>query len=140
MKIQLRGFSLIEMMIVLAILGILSALAYPSYLDTVRKGRRAEAVSTLLKLAVQQERTRTNTATYVSDMTEFGYANAAANTLDSGMYSVVIDPASATAFTITASEVADKDQANDDDCGDFVITQNGPDFSGTNATRSCWSQ
>ena len=117
----------------------MSALAYPNYIDSVRKGRRAEATSTLLELAVAQERTRANTLTYVSDMTDFGYANAGSNTLNSGLYDVVIDSATVSTFKITASEVDGTDQASDT-CGDFVITQNGPDFSGGNANRACWSQ
>jgi len=139
MKYRIVGFSLIEIMIVMVIIGILGAVAYPNYIDSVRKGRRAEATSTLLKLAVAQERTRANTLTYTSDMTVFGYANAGANILDGGFYSVVINPAAVSTFTITASEVAGTDQAADV-CGNFVITQNGPDFSGGNANRACWSQ
>lgn len=141
MKYRLAGFSLIEIMIVMVIVGILGAVAYPNYIDSVRKGRRAEATSALLKLAVAQERMRANTLTYVTDMKVLDntFANSGANTLPSGLYSVIIDSATNSAFKITASEVAGKDQAADT-CGDFVITQNGPDFSGGNANRACWSQ
>jgi type IV pilus assembly protein PilE len=51
-----KGFTLIEVMIVVAIVGILAAVAYPSYQDHVRKSRRAEAQSALMGLAAAMER------------------------------------------------------------------------------------
>lgn len=58
------GFTLIELMIVLAILAILAAIAYPSYLDAVRRGWRAEARTALLQEMQQQERFRTRKGIY----------------------------------------------------------------------------
>lgn len=59
-----KGFTLIELMIVVAIVGILGAIAYPSYQDSVRKGRRAEARAALAELLQQQERYMTQNNTY----------------------------------------------------------------------------
>ena len=58
------GFTLIEVMIVVAIVGILAAVAYPSYIDSVRKGKRAEARAALASLLQQQERYFTQNNTY----------------------------------------------------------------------------
>ena len=60
----LSGFTLIELMIVVAIVGILAAVAYPAYTDTVRKGKRAEARAALMNLLQQQERYQTQMNTY----------------------------------------------------------------------------
>lgn len=60
------GFTLIEVMVVVAIVGILAAVAYPAYTDQVRKGRRAEARAALINLLQQQERFMTQTHSYAA--------------------------------------------------------------------------
>ena len=68
------GFTLIELMIVVAIVAILASIAYPSYLDSVLKGRRAEGRAALADLLQQQERYMTQTNTY------FAFTNTAGTT------------------------------------------------------------
>lgn len=60
----MRGFTLIEVMIVVAIVAILASIAYPSYMDSVRKGWRAEGRAALMQEMQQQERFFTQTASY----------------------------------------------------------------------------
>ena len=60
-----RGFTLIELMIVVAVVAILASIAYPAYSDSILKGRRAEARTALMELMQQQERYMTQRGTYL---------------------------------------------------------------------------
>ena len=65
-KYNAMGFTLIELMIVVAIVGILAAVAYPSYQDSLRKSRRAEGRTALMEVIQQQERYMTQNNTYLA--------------------------------------------------------------------------
>ena len=69
---RIAGFTLVELMILVAIVGILAAIAYPSYIESVRKGKRAEGRAALTSLLQQQERYFTQNNTYA----EFTMGNA----------------------------------------------------------------
>ena len=124
-----QGFTIIELMIVLVIVAILLGIAYPSYVDYVRKGKRGDAQQTLMNWAVNQEIWRANHATYA------GTGDIAAPTGDNYVYR--IDGAvTATAYTLQA--VAQDDQANDKardgtGCGTLELNQNGQ-----KSPASCW--
>jgi type IV pilus assembly protein PilE len=72
-----RGFTLIEIMVVVAIIGILASIAYPSYMESVMKGRRAEGRAALAELLQQQERYMTQRNAYFSFTNVSGTTNPA---------------------------------------------------------------
>lgn len=112
-----NGFSLIELMVTVAILAILAAIAYPSYRDQILKSRRGDAQTALLEIAQRQERFYAQNATYTVDMTDLGYGAAGWN--DTGDYYEVRILAAAdacpvaTCYGVAAQARAGTDQAND---------------------------
>ena len=121
-----RGFTIIELMIVLGIIAVLVALAYPSYIDYVRKARRGEAEQLLMNWSINQEIWRSNNPEYatVDQLPE--------PTHDS--YDFTLPVRSATAFTLQAG--AKGDQLNDlvkGDCTVLTITS-----AGAKSPAVCW--
>ena len=122
-------------MITVAIVGILAAIAYPSYQDSVRKSWRANAASCLMELAQGMERRFTGSSSYVGTAlppsgcpTEGGMAARYG-------FSFPADPTAA-AFTLRAVPVAGGPQASDT-CGTLTITQTGQKGS-AGTVSDCW--
>lgn len=143
---QNRGFTLIELMIVVVIVGILAAIAYPSYQNQVRKTKRSDAKSALTELANRQEKFYAQCFSYAGGATGITAAfptnatpaNCAAgglggsSTSPEGLYTLTLGPAGAT-FTLTATAVAGKSQANDTGCTAMTLTN-----FGIKGPSNCW--
>jgi type IV pilus assembly protein PilE len=118
MKSKIRGFTLIELMIVVAVIGILSAVAYPAYTNYMITTRRSDGQAALLNLAALMENYFTENNTYVgATPTGLGLTSA---TSQQGYYNLSITTATATAFTLTATPTGV--QAADTTCGALTIT------------------
>ena len=131
------GFTLIELMMVVAIIGILGALAYPSYTDYVEKGRRADGKSAVLNAAHAMERCGSTFGRY-----NHGSCNAQANPPDSpeGHYSIASANVAASTYTFTAT--AQGIQAADSaKCDNFAVDQAGVKTStGSEGNDRCWGK
>lgn len=124
-----RGFSLIELMIAVAIIGILAGIAYPSYQEYVRQTRRADAQSALLELAQFMERRYTGSGSYNPCNLPF---NRSPRDGGAAFYNIAATVCTASTFTLTATPTG---SMAGDECGNIVITHTGQKTtSGTN----CW--
>ncbi len=131
------GFTLVELMIVIVIVGILAGVAYPGYQDYVERSRRTDAKSLVLLTGQRLERCYANNATY---------AGCVSGTLDSteGYYqaSVITQSSAPTTYTVTVIPLGEP-QINDTDCARFELDQSGTrsafDADGTLDNKgTCW--
>ena len=137
-----RGFTLIELMIVVAVAAILAAVALPNYTQYVRRASRADAQTTLLQAAQFLERRFTTSGTYVPSVaTDPVIPVSIATSPGSGTVAYNITPAvTATAYTLSAVPAVGGPQASDE-CGSLLLSNTGEKTVGSNATVSvtqCW--
>lgn len=119
-----QGFSLIELMIVLTIIGILATVAYPSYQDSVRKGRRSEAQQLLVSIADKEEMYLLDSRTYANAFTSLNFGasgwTCTATTCSNAFYSTSItvdNTATPPTYEIVATTLNDQE-------GDGYLTFN----------------
>ncbi|MDE2088436.1 MAG: type IV pilin protein [Gammaproteobacteria bacterium] len=132
---QNKGFTLIELMVALAVFAILAAIAYPSYMSQVRKTRRADAQSMLLDASQREMRYYTANNTYTNDMTKLDYSAANNVPTEHGYYLVSVAAANASSFTLQA--VPQGDQTNDS-CGTLKIDNLGQKTATGGTAADCW--
>jgi len=135
MRKYMRGVTLMELMIVVVVLGILTAIAYPSYRQYVAKAKRNEAKSCLLQVATMQERFYLQNNTYTADMTKLGFPDVGNFLTSSGSYICDVTAASPAAFSATATY--QKGDAEAGKCATFSIDGIGSKTS--TPFDDCWT-
>ena len=137
-----RGFTLIELMITVAVVAILAAVALPSYQEQVRRTHRADARQALMRLATAQERFYTNCNRYATALngaqSTCSGLDAGAATIDSenGYYRISL-AGDGSSYTLTATP--QKGQVADTKCGNLSLTDTGAKgATGTLGAAECW--
>lgn len=136
-----QGFSLLELMIVIGIVGILSAIAIPGYANYMRKAHRNDMQSAMMQHAQELERcySHYNKYTACSIATEYSESSHCADAqleCPYAFYNLKIDPLDDRTFTLTAVPTGDQVK---DKCGELTLDQTGK--RGTNSglpVRDCW--
>ncbi len=144
-KLQ-HGVTLIELMVVAAIIAIISAFAYPSYERYVARSKRAVGQNTLLQVADRQQQFFMDNKRYAGSLTNLGYASdsimideegAVVTTADGGrVYNVEISASNIVTYELTATPQL-KQAEKDTDCGNLTLTNTGEKgYSGSGG--NCW--
>ncbi len=141
-----RGITLMELMIVVAIISMIAAFAYPSYTQHIVDTKRTAATATLLQIADRQQQFFMDNKSYASTMTALGFGEnplvvgddgtpVAAGDADS-VYSISLSNVSATTYTATAAPLHGQ-LKRDSDCGSLNLNQAGARGS-TGSGDDCW--
>jgi type IV pilus assembly protein PilE len=126
-----RGFTLIELMVTVAIVAILAAVAYPAYTKYVLRGYRSEGIAMLSDAAARMERFYAQNNRYTpTDLMALGFTSTAPLT-QSGKYLLKMPTATNTTYTF---QVVPQGTQAKDSCGTMSIAQDGTKTSSTSAT------
>ena len=126
------GFTLVELMIAVAIVAIITAIALPAYQDQVRRTKRSDGKGFLLEVAAAQERFFTQNVRY-GTLAELGYADSESA---EGYYTIAVAREDDnTTYTLTATPRA---PFADDQCGNLRLTNTGVQDSTEGDAEDCW--
>ena len=142
MDMERNGFTLIELVIVIAVVSILALAALPSYQSSVRKSYRSDAMTALMDLAVREERFFVNNKTYTATLSDVS----ASATTPGGHYAITVAALSGKtitdSFVLTATAVSSDDQFNDILCRSWTLDSTGrkgaKDADANSTTDVCW--
>jgi type IV pilus assembly protein PilE len=136
---RMRGITLIELMIVVVVIGIMAAVAYPSYREFVARANRNEAKAALLRIATNQERFYLQNNTYTCDMTRLGFPVAGVFVTESRKYTVDVTSCTANNFTAQAVYNLPGDPESGK-CGTFLINGRNVKTSLPDPPGDCWTR
>jgi type IV pilus assembly protein PilE len=140
-RIRQKGFTIIELMIVVVIVGVLMMVALPAYQDSLQKGRRADGMAALMDAAGRQEKFMLDRSTYTIDMTDLGYAtnpyisseqhySISATACDDGVIT--------NCYELTAEPAPGSVQLKDKKCTSLILNSNGTKSATGSLASECW--
>ena len=132
-RFHAQGFSLIELLITLAIVAVLASITAPTFSGFVTKSRRADAMVALLSVQLAQENYRAQYPAYAPDLAALGKQALSPDR----HYRLSVSRAGSSDFLVVARPVGVQ---GNDRCGAFAVDAQGPIYSGPYADRQCWSR
>ena len=143
------GFTLLELLIAVAIFGLLAAFAYPSYLDHARKTKRSAAKSALIELSSRQTQYHLDNKTYTSDLTNLGYptspayidsiGNTVTATATDRIYQIGAQAGTVNANEFTLAAIPQLTQTRDTTCATLRLSSTGQKTeTGSGSASNCW--
>ncbi|MDH3439847.1 MAG: prepilin-type N-terminal cleavage/methylation domain-containing protein [Gammaproteobacteria bacterium] len=141
-----RGVTLMELLIVVAIISIIASVAYPSYTNFVVRSKRTAATGALLQIADRQQQFFMDNKRYAGSMTSLGYASdsimideegAVVTTADDGrVYNIQISASNIVTYELTATPQL-KQAEKDTECGNLTLTHTGAKGQ-SGSGNNCW--
>ena len=134
-----KGFTLIELMIAVAIIGILVAIALPNYQRYILKSHRSAAINAVMELASRQARYYTTNNTYTTSLVTLGYAADPMPVASSTehYYDLSVSAVNATSYTVSAAPSGGQTK---DTCGTYSYTDLGIKSVSSGSMSDCWKQ
>jgi type IV pilus assembly protein PilE len=135
------GITLLELMVTLVIVAVLMSVALPAYNDSLRKGRRSDAIAGLLKVAARQEQHMLYRLRYSVDLRELGFSEDPLLS-DQGYYLIQANLCEqvgvATCYLLSATPVPGASQALDTACASFLLDSLGQRAATGSRADNCW--
>lgn len=141
MQTKQRGLTLVELMVVVAVMAIVATVGYPLYTNQVEKARRADAKIALETIAQAQERYYTINGEYAATLSSLQIStDLQSGTSEEGYYNITVARAGADneQFTVTADADSGGRQANDTECAQFTLNQLGVKTATDGNSTNCW--
>jgi type IV pilus assembly protein PilE len=146
-RLRLAGFTLMELMIAVVVVGILASIAYPAFTSTIQRSRRADAIAALSALMQAQERYRSNHATYADKLDTLNVNVEKVYKYYDVSFSGIGESGFRSGYVVTATPKTGGSQASDRDCATLSIRLDGSifryeavDSKGVSSARQCWGR
>ncbi|WNL47434.1 type IV pilin protein [Dyella sp. BiH032] len=138
-RARARGFTLVELMIVVAVIAILAAVAIPNYYRYMLRANRAAAEDVMLDMASAQERYMIDSRVYTTDPSQLGYGTLPDSVSSNYTFTIALVAGPPPGYTITAAPKSGSLQSRDTDCGTLKLDSSG-NKTASGSSTTCWKK